>query len=116
MGFFFISRYQVYFRTEYIKMIISTIPTEWYHLVLNYIPASPTSSDSVVIYHDGAEAGRSTEKVSYNTNAGSGVVVIGKYFVQSELDFATVMVDELLFFNRHLTEGEAQILYNMHKK
>ena len=103
------------YRTEYIKMIISTVPTEWYHLVFNYIGESPVGGgDSVVIYHDGAEVGSSTDKVSYSTTAGQGVVVIGKHFVQSEVGFASVMVDELLFFNRHLTEEEVQIVYNMH--
>ena len=105
----------MFFRTEYITMFISTVPTEWYHLVFKYIGESPVSVDSVVIYHDGVEVGSSTQKVSYSTTAGQSVVVLGRKLVQSELDFASVMVDELLFFNRHLTEEEAQILYNMHK-
>ena len=87
-----------------------TVPTEWYHLVFNCV-----SGDSVVIHHDGAEVGRSTQKASISNNAGPGVVVVGRYFVQSEQDFASVMVDELLFVNRPLSEAEAQILYNMHK-
>ena len=110
-----ISRYQVYFRTNYIQVTDLTVPTEWYHLVFNYIGASPVSGDIVVIYHDGAEVGSSTQKRSHQGSAGAGVVVIGKHRVQSEQDFASVMVDELLFFNRHLTPQEAQILYNMHK-
>ena len=104
------------YRTEYIRMVISTIPTEWYHLVFNYIGESPVGGgDSVVIYHDGVEVGRSTQKTSYTASAGKGVVVIGKHLVHLDLEFASVMVDELLFFNRHLTEEEAQILYNRHK-
>ena len=109
-----ISRYQVYFRTDYIQVTDLTVPTEWYHLVFNYIGESSVGEDSVVIYHNGAEVGRSTNKVSYSTSARQGVVVIGKHRVQSEQDFASVMVDELLFFNRPLSEAEAQILYNMH--
>ena len=100
-----ISRYQVYYRTEYIILIIVPVPTEWYHLVFNYIGRFPVSGlDSVVIYHDGAELGSSTHKTLYNSNAGTGIVVIGKHFVQLEQDFASVMVDELLFFNRYLTQ------------
>ena len=104
------------YRTEYIKVIVSTVPTEWYHLVFNYTGESPAGGgDSVVIYHDGAEVGSSTDKVSYSTTAGQGVAVIGRQFVQSELELASVMVNELSFFNRHLTEEEVQILYNMYK-
>ena len=97
-------------------MIISTVPAEWYHLVFNYIEDSPAGGNSVVIYHDGVEVGRRAQKVSYTNNAGVGIVVIGRHYVQAlEQDFASVMVDELLFFNRKLTPDEVQILYNMHK-
>ena len=57
-----------------------------------------------------------TQKIAYARNARPGVVVIGRYFVQfQEAYFASVMVDELLFFDRNLTPQEAQILYNRHK-
>ena len=108
---FFKSRYQTYFRTNYIKVEISTVPTEWYHLVFNYIGSS--NEDGVAIYHDGMVVGSNTQ-VSYNTNAGQGVVVLGRYFVHTlEQDFASVMVDELLFFNRKLTSTEVQILFEL---
>ena len=89
------------YRTEYIRMIISTVPTEWYHLVFNYISGSPASGEGIIIGHNGVEVGRSTQKVSLINNAGSGVVVIGRHLVQLEKDFASVMMDELLFFNRY---------------
>ena len=64
-----------------------TVPTEWYHLVFNYVGGSAASSgDSVVIYHNGAEVGRSTQKASISNNAGAAVVVVGRYSVQSEQD------------------------------
>ena len=109
----FNSRYQVYFRTDYISVTISTVPTQWYHLVFNYIGTS--SAEGVTIYHDGAEVGSSTQKKTYARNEGSGVVVIGRQFVQLLVQaYASVMVDELLFFNRKLSPAEVQILYNMH--
>ena len=113
---FSISRYQVYFLTSYIRVTISTVPTEWYHLVFNYVDGNSFSGESITIYHDGVEVGSSTQKTSYNNNAGQAVVVLGRYFVQTlEQDFASVMVDELLFFNKNLSPEEVQILYNMHK-
>ena len=107
-------RYQVFFRTSYITVTFSTVPNEWYHLVFNYIGTN--NAEGIVIYHDGTEVGSSTQKTSYNNNAGQGVVIIGRYFAQAlEQDFASVMVDELLLFNRKLTPEEVQILHNMHK-
>ena len=106
----------MYFLTSYIKVTVSTVPTEWYHLVFNYVSGSPATLEGITIYHDGVEVGSGTQKTSHTTNAGQGVVVIGRYFAQAhEQDFASVMVDELLFFNRNLSPDEVSILYNMHK-
>ena len=110
----FISRYCVHLPNNYITATISTVPPTWYHLVFNYI--GTTNAEGVVIYHDGVHVGSSTEKTSYARNTRPGVVVIGRYFVQLlEEGFASVVVDELLFFNRIITTDEVQILYNMHK-
>ena len=96
------------------KVTISTVPTEWYHLVFNYIGTN--NAEGITIYHDGAEVGSSTEKPLGSRNGGPGVVVLGRYFVQfQEINYASVMVDELLFFNKNLNPQEIQILYNMYK-
>ena len=82
--------------------------------MFNYIGTN--NAEGIAIYHDGAEVGSSTQKTSYIRNARPGVVVIGRYFVQfQETYYASVMVDELLFFNRNLNLQEVQILYNVHK-
>ena len=96
------------------KVTVSTIPAEWYHLVFNYVGTH--NAEGITIYHNGIQVGSSTQKISYARNARPGVVVIGRYFVQfQEKCFASVMLDELLFFNRYLTTQEVPILYNMHK-
>ena len=79
--------------------------------MFNYVGTN--NAEGVTIYHDGVEVGSSAQKVSYERTVGPGVVVIGKYNVHSEQDFASVMVDELLFFNRIITADEVQILYDM---
>ena len=53
----------------YMTVTISTVPTEWYHLVFNYIGTNNAE-------------GISTQKTPYIRNAGPGIVVIGRYFVQ----------------------------------
>ena len=98
----------MHFRTSFIQVNVLAIPTQWYHLVFNYMGTS--SENDVVIYHDRVAVGSSAQ-ISLNTYAGQGVVVLGKYYVQAlEQDFASVMFDELLFFNRRLTPAEVQIL------
>ena len=80
--------------------------------MFNYI--SSYIGDRVIIYHDGAEVGVGTQKTPFGRNGGgAGVVVIGRNIVQLEQAFASVMMDELLFFNRYLNQEEVQILYNM---
>ena len=102
----------MYFRTSYIRVDVSTIPTDWYHLVFNYFGTN--DAEGVAIYHDGVNIG-SNRLISYTNTAGQGVVLLGRYNVRTDNAFASVMVDELLFFNRHLTWQEVQILYNIHK-
>ena len=114
VSLYFYFRYEVHLPTFNIKVTISTVPTEWYHLVFNYIGTK--DAEGVTIYHDGTEVGSSTQKTSFTRSTGPGVVVIGRYFVQYLEDFfASVMVDELLFFNRYLTGQEVEILYNEQK-
>ena len=108
----FIPRYHVYFRTTYIRVDVSTIPTDWYHLIFNFFGAS--DAEGVAIHHNGVKIG-SNRLAQYTNAAGQGVVVLGRYNVRADRDFGSVMVDEMLFFNRHLTSQEIQILYNMHK-
>ena len=53
----------MYFPTSYIRVTISTVPTEWYHLVFNYVGTN--NAEDVVMYHDGVVAGSSTQKRVY---------------------------------------------------
>ena len=92
-------RYTTHLTSDKIEVTISTVPTKWYHLVFNYI--GPNNAEEVTIYHDGTEVGSSTQKTSFDINGGPGVVVIGRYYVQfQEQYFASVLVDELLFFEQ----------------
>ena len=89
------------------------IPLDWYHLVFNYISTNETQG--IVIYHDGQEVARSTNEGTGPTTPGSGEVVIGRYFTSLDGAYSSVLVDEMLFFNRELTAEEIEALYNMDK-
>ena len=88
-------------------------PIYWHHLVFNYIGTNGTQG--IAVYHDGQEVTGSTNGQTLSTTAGPGEVVIGRYLTTWDGGYSSVLVDELLFFNRELTPEEIQILYNMDK-
>ena len=93
----------------------TTVPTGWFHVVFNYI--GPDNGEGGTIYHDGVEELRKDYRNNhgYAYAAGSGVVVIGRPYPSSDEKYTSVMVDELMFFNRKLTLEEIENLYNQHK-
>ena len=82
---------------------------EWYHLVLNFI------NPGIVVYHDGVQVVNTGAIQSYETSEGLGLVVIGRYevFEDDSTEYTSLMMDELMFFNRKLTLEEIQILHNL---
>ena len=104
--------YSLFLSGAYISASEPT-PLDWYHLVFNYILTNATQG--IVVYHDGQEVARSTNVVTGPTVASSGEVVIGRYYVPYDGAYSSVLVDEMLFFNRELNPGEILILYNMDK-
>ena len=79
--------------------------TGWIHTVINFI------GDRIVVYHNGTEEG-SFFRTSYSHSPGDGRIVVGKLFIENDTNYASVQVDELLFFNRSLSETEITMLAN----
>ena len=84
-------------------------------MIFNYIGTG--HGEGVTIYHDGVEELRKDYRNNnpYGYAAGSGVVVIGRPYPSSDEKYASVMVDESMFFNRKLTLEEIENLYNQYK-
>ena len=106
------SRYAQAFPTGALAMQ-TTVPTGWFHVVYNYI--GPGNGEGVAIYHDGVEELRKTDRSTHAYAAGSGVVVIGRAFPSRDEKYVSLMVDELMFFNRKLTLEEIENLYAQQK-
>ena len=88
------------------------VPTEWFHLVLNLHDLNDEWFD---IYHNGVDLESEVNPSSpYNFTTGLGVMVIGRYWSMDDRWYSSVIVDEMLLFNRKLTTDEIQILYQMH--
>ena len=87
----------------------------WFHLVISFI--GPNAGEGFQIYHDGINVLNDTTKAS-NSNSrrylppNNGRIVIGRYRVDLDAGYASVQVDELLFYNRTLTEPEIKMLSN----
>ena len=83
-------------------------PAGWFHIVLNI---NGTSTEQAIrIYHDGTKAGQDTELEEDTQKEGNGRIVIGRRFSDLDDKYASVAVDELLFFNEALSEEEIVML------
>ena len=64
-----------------------------------------------MIYHNGKDAQHNLEVTRpYQPNDGSGRIAEGRRFSESNEKYASVEVDELLFFNEVLNEMEIAML------
>ena len=81
---------------------------EWVHGVLNFL--GPNDEEGIRIYENGKHVGNHTIITQSSTTESNGRIVIGRAFTEINNYYASVQVDELLFFNRSLTEQEIGML------
>ena len=81
---------------------------EWVHGVLNFL--GPNDEEGIRIYENGKHVGNHTTVVQSPTSEPNGRIVIGRVFTEVNVLYGSVQVDELLFFNRSLTEAEIRML------
>ena len=77
---------------------------------MNYI--GPSDGEGVSIYYDGAEVASGTTKSATPKPAGDGRIVVGRAYTNRDYGYASVEVDELIYFNDSLTSDEVQSFYN----
>ena len=70
--------------------------------MLNFI--SPL--EGFKVYNDGVEVGSGSTNLGGSYSVGDGRIAIGRSYSGADGDYASVEVDELLFFNENLTESE----------
>ena len=79
----------------------------WTHVVLNYI--GPSSGQGIRLFMDRQEVASVTTRMSRSSGAADGRVVVGKLFSVGE-HYASVEIDELIFFNQTLSLGQIKAL------
>ena len=100
-------KYLVRAITQYIRLDITGVPTGWFHVVL------VLHGEGVTVYYNAiAEDGyRTTGNVLMQP--GSGITVIGKAFTERNDQRTSASVDELMMWNRALSESEVAMIYDM---
>ena len=78
--------------------------------MLNYI--GPNSGEGIRIYYNGVQVAEDGTKSNASNPAGNGRIVIGRYYTGRDRNYASVQVDELVFFNQYLNVEEVRKLHN----
>ena len=90
--------------------VISKVDNQWVHLVLNFIGPA----EGFQVFKDGAHVPGLQTKRSYSRPSGAGRLVLGKQYPHKDGQYSSVDLDELIFFNRKLTEQEVTTFYDNH--
>ena len=85
-------------------------PTGWTHLVLNYI--GPNTGEGIKIFNNGWEAHSDRTKWNASLTSGDGRIVVGRYTTRGDEKYASVEIDELIFFNQYLSIEDVRKLHN----
>ena len=103
-------RFEVYLPDGYFR-VHDDPPTGWTHVVLNYIGAND-EDDGIVIFIDGEKVGSETDKILFSESlpTGDGRIVVGRKHTDGNWGYASVQVDELIFFNQSLTREKVPLL------
>ena len=78
--------------------------------MLNYI--GPNDGEGIRMFIDGAEVRSSTTGSGRSASVGEGRIVVGRYYPDRDEHYASVQVDELIYFNAALTNEDVQSIYN----
>ena len=86
-------------------------PSDWTNGVLNYI--GPRDGHLIRIYQDGVQTGSDVAAAGGPSSQGQGRVVVGREFTHLDEKYASVAVDELMFFNQTLNDQQILDLKNL---
>ena len=108
VNFFYSFRYNVRVSGEWLLFkVLMDKSSEWIHAVFNLF--GPGDEQRIRIYHDGIlQIGDYIFGLPASSfhNLGDGKIVIGRRFTDFSAVYASVEVDEVLFFNQSLSEAQ----------
>ena len=93
-------------RARYISMNVLGVPTGWFYVVLTY------QDQTLAAYHNKiVQTGRQVSGAASSLSA-SGTAFIGKSYVDVDNHYSSVIVDELVMWNRVLSPAEVVQIYD----
>ena len=87
--------------------------SQWVHHVFVLHHLGEGEGDAFSLYVNGVSVGGFTVVSGNRNQPGPGRMVIGRRCVNDDGYYASVVVDELLLWNRKLTQQEIQSIYDM---
>ena len=84
--------------------------TSWTHIVLNYI--GPEDGQGIQIYVDGDLTGSDDTRKLEMYSPGDGRVVVGRSNTHESVNYASVEMDELVFFNTKLNVEDVKMIHS----
>ena len=89
--------------------------SQWVHyvFVLHGIDVGEGEGDRFTLYENAIPDGTLHHCNGTSNLAGPGTIVIGRRFVNQDDDYVSAVVDELLMWNRKLTQQEIQKIFDM---
>ena len=106
-------RFEVRLLDTYFTKNGVNIPSGWFHLVLVF--HGPEHGQGFTIHRNGNHwrAGSAIDTNDYGNTSGN--TIIGRLYSDRDNNYSNMMVDELTFWNRQLTEQEVDALRIMHQ-
>ena len=77
---------------------------------MNSIGTNVGQGQGIKIFYNGLEVASLETKLAGSHQTGDGRIVVGRRFTDMDQQYASIMVDELLFFNLYLTPEEISVL------
>ena len=100
-------RFYVTLEDSFFTLSIPKVDNQWIHLVMNYI------DEGFEVYQDGGLVEAELNMGIIDATPGDGKLVLGKQYTDEDYKNVNMDLDELVFFNRKLTEQEVLKLYNV---
>ena len=86
------------------------VSSGWVHVLFNFIGTN--DGQGIEVYYDGENVGMDTSRRPHGKSNGHRSIIVGASYSADSADYASVKLDELLFFNVALTETQIALLSN----
>ena len=98
----------------YYSLTLNFEDSKWVQVVLNYL-GQDVDLGGINVYNDKEFIGSKTNGIAQESSSGTSDVVLGRRFTDDDGSYTSAQVDELMFFNRNLSESDIEAYYNFHQ-